>query len=435
MPLDLMQLQSASIAEVEGRGDRLSVVRTTRLPDVIELFRARPELRLIAVVDEARGPQGVIRELDIRSILFNPYGHALMMNPAFGGSLDPLIKACPLAEADALPATLLATYTAFPDAEGLILTRDGRFERTLDGREFVRMTAEREVEVARERAARVERIEAAGRGFNHDITTLVSQLSIAAAEVGSMAQQLGARATETSSGATSAARGAADTARALEEIAGRGSDLTTTFEGIARATAEARAIRIHTHRTVSAAGGRVAALAGSAAGVDGMLRLIQEIAAKTNLLALNASIEAARAGPSGAGFAVVAAEVKSLANQTAGAAKDIARQIAGAHRVLDDVVQGHGAIEQAIAEIAQTAIAIDTALDAQGTATHAIAAEVQRSVTTSGDIGRRVEVISENATGLGSDALTLRSLSQTLAQEATRLHDRAEAFVHLAAAA
>src|SRR5680860_1696740 len=68
-------------------------------------------------------------------------------------------------------------------------------------------------------------------------------------------------------------------------------------------------------------------LASDASRIEEVVGLIQKIARQTSMLALNASIEAARAGAAGQGFAVVADEVKTLATQTAQATQDIAGQV------------------------------------------------------------------------------------------------------------
>ena len=431
MLLDALRLRApSSVGHPSMNMDH--VERSAPLAEVIGVFRAQPDLRLLAVVDEDHRPVGAITELDVRTILFNPFGHALMQNPTFGRSLDALIRRCPIEDADRPLDELLDIHTG-TSFEGLILTRGGRFHRTLDNRDFVRLAARREIQVAQARAARAEAVDAACRSFTREVAALSEGLTEAAGRVRQLSQGLATRASANRADAASVAAAAEQTVVALGEIAARGRGLAQAIERIAQDSAEARGRRRDAHDCVRASSAHMAALTESTRAIDEMLALIQEIARKTNLLALNASIEASRAGEAGLGFGVVAHEVKALAMQTGGAARHIAGHVEHIHATLDAVVAGHGEIEQAVEAIATISASIDMAVDEQRAATFGIAATVEQSVDAGADIGQRAGEISEGAATLGSEAEALAGLSRVLSDSAGRLHDRADAFVQLVA--
>ena len=109
--------------------------------------------------------------------------------------------------------------------------------------------------------------------------------------------------------------------------------------------------------------------------IDGMLGVIKGIAAQTNLLALNAAIEAARAGEAGRGFAVVADEVRKLADQSATAAKDIAEIVAAIRPGLADASTNVSAMSARAGSLAhfgkdvrEAMVMLDGAMTRAGTA-------------------------------------------------------------------
>jgi methyl-accepting chemotaxis protein len=102
--------------------------------------------------------------------------------------------------------------------------------------------------------------------------------------------------------------------------------------------------------TVSHTSHSVDGLAQASDQIGDILAVIEGIASQTNLLALNATIEAARAGEAGRGFAIVAAEVKELANQTARATEDIAHRINLLREGMANIKDTMSASSQAVAE-------------------------------------------------------------------------------------
>ena len=404
------------------------------LSEVIDLFRHDPQLRILAVLDAQDRPVGIVREQRVRELLFCPYWFSLMQNPTIGGSIATMIEPCPTADVAESTANLLATVSR-SDTEGLVLVRDGRFVETLDSGQLAKLAMLREVELAQERSARAARIDEAGDRFHEDIAALTATLAGTAREVEAVARDLAERAQQTGRDAVSVAGATAQTLTGLGELGDRGHALAASMRRIVDDGTHARTVRGDAHRKVRAASDRAAALKAASQSIEQMLALIIDMASRTNMLALNAGIEAAHAGDAGRGFAVVASEVKSLAKQTRSAAGDITQYVDRIRDIVGQVIEGFDEVERAIAANNGFSDAVDKAVDGQSATTLMIASYVEQAVAAGREIDTRVQHIGRGATAVGDGAQSLGHLSAGLTQAAQSLHRRARHFVEAVAAA
>lgn len=405
------------------------------MSEVIDLFRSNPQLRALAVIDAGDRPIGIIREQRVRELLFCPFWFSLMQNPTIGGSIASMIEPCPVADVACSTPDLLRIVARSPGQQELILVRAGRFVETLDGGQLAKLAMLREVELAEERAARATHIDDAGRRFQQDITALTAALSEMARKVEAVAGTLSERARQTGSDAVTVAGATAQTLAGLQELGDRGHALAATMAKIVDDGSRARAVRGDAYRKIKQASERAIALKSASQSIEQMLALIIDMASRTNMLALNAGIEAARAGDAGRGFAVVASEVKVLANQTRNAAGDITQYVDRIRDIVGQVAAGFDEVEKAIDANNGFSDAIDKAVDGQSATTLMIASYVEQAVFAGREIDARVREIGHGATAVGDGAQSLGKLSAGLTEAALSLHQRAQRFVEAVAVA
>jgi len=205
--------------------------------------------------------------------------------------------------------------------------------------------------------------------------------------------------------------------------------LSASINEISRQVAESTNIAGEAVAQAEQTNAGVQALADAAQRIGDVVKLISGIAEQTNLLALNATIEAARAGEAGKGFAVVASEVKSLATQTAKATEEITAQVAAIQGATGASVQAIQAIGQTISRVNHIAAAIAAAVEEQGAATQEIARNVQQAAAGTAEVSGHIASVSQAAGETGVAAGEVLGSAKGLARLSDALRDDVDRFV------
>lgn len=204
------------------------------------------------------------------------------------------------------------------------------------------------------------------------MSKLKENLSGTLSQINQSADQVSAGSDQVSSGAQALSQGATEQASSVEELAATINEISNNIEQNAKNAELASTNSEHVKEQAEESGKRMQEMlsamediSNTSGEIGKIIKTIEDIAFQTNMLSLNAAVEAARAGAAGKGFAVVADEVRNLAAKSADASKNTSALIEGALQAvergtkianetasaLNDVVSGVGDVAATIDQI------------------------------------------------------------------------------------
>jgi methyl-accepting chemotaxis protein len=293
-------------------------------------------------------------------------------------------------------------------------------------------------DIPQERRDEVGQLLAAMQDMTVSLRNLVSRIGGGVGQIAAAAEQLSAITAQTSAGVQTQKLETEQTATAMHQMAATVQEVAQNAEQASLAARDADLEAQQGNRVVQQAVDQIDSLASEveqsakaiadlnqeSARIGSVLEVIRNVAEQTNLLALNAAIEAARAGEQGRGFAVVADEVRALAKRAQESTEEIESLIAGLQRMAKGAVQqmdssrdltrrtvelageagdALGRITQAVSTIEQMNQQIAAAAEEQS----AVAEAINESVTRVRDIGEQSATASEQTAASSAELARL----------------------------
>ncbi|MCF6248175.1 MAG: bacteriohemerythrin [Desulfobacula sp.] len=259
-----------------------------------------------------------------------------------------------------------------------------------------------------------------------ELLSVSEQIAGGADDLSDRSNAVAAAAEEMSSSMNSVAAASEQAATNLGAVANAASQMKMTLGEVASNCEKAREVTENAANKVSSASERVEQLGNSARDISKVTEVITDIAEQTNLLALNATIEAARAGEAGKGFAVVASEIKGLASQTAGATLDIKGKIKGIQDSTEDTVKDVEQITVVISDVTEIVSTIAAAIEEQSVSATEVAENIDQASVGIAEVNENVAQSSQVSSEIAEDISKVNIVAVDMTDRSTQMKKSAQ---------
>lgn len=304
----------------------------------------------------------------------------------------------------------------------ILVLRDGQVERRRLAKEQEELKAQAEAERKRTMTGLADKLDASVKRVLGTVEMSVKGLQEDAQSMsriaGESSDRIGAVSTATQQASSN-----------VQTVAAASEELSASIAEISGQVAKSTNVAREAVAEIGQANTTMGSLVESSQKIGDVIRLINDIAEQTNLLALNATIEAARAGEAGKGFAVVASEVKNLANQTSKATDEITGQISAMREATDQVAKAMASVTSTIQQVDEISSSIAAAVEEQSAATREISGNAQQAAVGTHEVSENIGGVATAATETGEAAGRVLGATETLAQETSALAREVEAFI------